>query len=107
MERVKHLAEQYLLSCGYQLVANEQVQNDCINLMGVSGEKLIALKFILEDNILSDQLILNEVYELVKAAKLLNCSNILIVVDSERLLSLTEIDDKYVTPLTMEWMQVK
>ena len=31
----------------------------------------------------------------------------LIAVDSERLLSLTEVDDKYITPLTLERMQVK
>ena len=103
---IKRAIQKYLLPQGYELLPIEQKGNP-IDLIASNEPKKVAIKLISENDGLSNDDIYAALYDFIRTAKIEGCTNLLIAVDSERLLSLTEVDDKYITPLTLEWMQVK
>lgn len=106
MNKILDAIQKYLLPQGYELLPIEQKGNP-IDLIASKEPKKVAIKLISENDGLSNDDIYAAIYDFIRTAKIKGCTNLLIAVDSERLLSLTEVDDKYITPLTLEWMQVK
>ena len=106
MNKILDAIQKYLLPQGYELLTIEQKGNP-IDLIASNEPKKVAIKLISENDGLSNDDIYAALYDFIRTAKIEGCTNLLIAVDSERLLSLAEVDDKNVAPMTLEWMQVK
>lgn len=104
MTKIKDCAERYLLSLGCSISQAKDVVLRGIDLMGVSDKQQVAVKFFSENESLTVADIITRLNEFVVGAKSLHCTDLLIAVDSNRLLSLAQMDEDDINPMNLEWM---
>lgn len=106
MNKVLNAIRKYLQPQGYELLPTKQ-KGSPIDLIASNEPKKVAIKLISENDGLSNDNISAALNDFIQTAKIEGCTSLLIAVDSERLLSLVDVDDKCIAPLTLEWIQVK